>query len=132
MFGVTFFVFDVKYFLIFLTWSFLLRLRSARGTFHHPFFMSHMLALSWTYNWAGLAALLSIFLFLIYLLIHLIVSVYILMIYKWSQIRVWCASWLNINEIQPWKFIKKIATLFFWIVPYFFSFLGLAVYEIDL
>ena len=61
----------------------------------------------WTYNLGGLTTLLSIFSFLIYLFIRLNVSVYILMIYKWSKIRAWYAFWLNINEKQPWKFIVK-------------------------
>ena len=66
----------------------------------------------------GLKTLLSIFI-LIYLFICLNVSIYILIIYKWSKIRVRYAFWLNINEIQPLKFIKKIVTPFFWILPYF-------------
>ena len=45
--------------------------------------------------------------FLIYPFIRLNVSVYILMIYKWSKIIAWYAFWLNINETQPWNFIGK-------------------------
>ena len=61
----------------------------------------------WTYNWGGLTTLLSIFLFLIYLFIRLNVSVYKLMIYKWSKIRAPYAFWLNRNEMQLWKLIGK-------------------------
>ena len=71
--------------------------------------------LPWTYNWGGLTPLLSIVLFLMYLFIRLDVSAYILMIYKWSKIRARYAFWLNINELQPWKFIgKNCNPIFFW------------------
>ena len=62
---------------------------------------------SWTYNWKRLTTLLSIFLFCIHLLICLNVSIYILIIYKWSKIRAWFAFRLNINEVQPLKYIRK-------------------------
>ena len=29
------------------------------------------------------------------------------MIYKWSKTKVWYTFWLNINEMQPWRFIRK-------------------------
>ena len=61
----------------------------------------------WTYILGRLTTLLSIFLFLLHIFIPLNVFVYILMIYKWSKIREWFAFWLNINEMQPWKFIGK-------------------------
>ena len=54
-------------------------------------FKKSNLVLSWTCNWRGLTILLSIFVFLIYLFIRLNVSVYILMIYKWSKMRAWHA-----------------------------------------
>ena len=50
---------------------------------------------------------LSTFLFFIYLFIRLIASVYILMIYKWSKISAWYVYSLNLNEMQPSKFIGK-------------------------
>ena len=52
------------------------------------------------YNWVGLVTLLSIFLFLLYLFISVNVSVYILMIYKWSEIRA-CDTFLAAMKIQP-------------------------------
>ena len=61
----------------------------------------------WTYNWKKLTTLLSIFLFCIHLLICLNVSIYLLIIYKWSKIRAWFAFRLNINEVQPLKYIRK-------------------------
>ena len=81
----------------------------------------------WTYNWEGLTTLLSISLFLIYLFIRLNVSIYILMIYKWSKISAWYASWLNINKMQLWKFIGKNRNTIFLDFALFFSFLDLAV-----
>ena len=87
---------------------------------------------AWTYDWGGLANLLSIFIFWIYLFIRLIVSVYMLMIYKWSEIRARYVFWLDINEIQPSKFIGKNRNLFFLDSALFFSFLYFALYEVDL
>ena len=60
------------------------------------------------------------------------VSVSILMIYKWSKIRVWFTFWLNINEIQLLKYIAKNCSLIFlYFLSYFLSFLGLTVNEMD-
>ena len=73
--------------------------------------------------------MLSTFLYLAYLFIRLNISVCMLMIYKWSKIRVYYAFWLNMIKIQPWNLLERIATPFFWILSYFYSFLGL-VYEI--
>ena len=91
-----------------------------------------VLEILWTYNWGGLTTFLSIFLFLIYLFIRLNVSVYILVIYKCSKIRVLYAFLLNANKSSHENLSERIPTPFFWILPYFLSFLSLAVYEIDL
>ena len=61
----------------------------------------------WSYNLGGLTTLLSIFLFVICLFVHINVSVYKLMIYKWSKVRARYTFWLIMNETQPWKFIGK-------------------------
>ena len=73
--------------------------------------------------------LLSIFLFLIHLFICLNVSVYLLMVYKWSKVGAWFLSWLNINEIQPSKYIIKNGSPIFLDSASFLSFLCLAMYE---
>ena len=72
----------------------------------------------------GLTSLLSIFLPLIYLFIHLnqIIYLYIIMICKWSKIRMWFPFWLNINEIQPSKYITKNCNLIFLDSALFFEF----------
>ena len=100
-------------------------------------------SIHWTYNWGGLTTSLSIFLFLILFLfirlnvsvymLMIYISVYMLMIYKLHKSRVWFAFLLNINETQPWKFIGKNRNPFFRnSALFFFSFLGLAVCELDL
>ena len=62
---------------------------------------------SWAYIWRGLITILSIFLFLIYLLIRRNASAYTLLIYEWPKIRMRYTFWLIINEMQPWKFNGK-------------------------
>ena len=62
---------------------------------------------TWTHNW--LTTLLSMFLFDTYLFICLNVSIYILIIYKWSKITAWFAFWLNINEIPSPKYVRQLA-----------------------
>ena len=62
-------------------------------------FSEHLaLLVTWTYYEGWQTALLSIFLFLVYLFTCLNVSVYILMIYKSSKIEPY-TFWFNINEM---------------------------------
>ena len=50
--------------------------------------------------------------FLMYLFIRLNVSIYILIIYKWSKMRAWHAFWLNIKEMQLWKHVSGFCLTF--------------------
>ena len=71
---------------------------------------------SWTCNWGRLTTLLSIFLFLTHLFIRLNVSVYILMIYKWSKIRAW---WWKMKSSHK-NFSERVTTSFFFYFALFF------------
>ena len=54
------------------------------------------------------------------------------MIYKSFKIRAWYPFWLNINKVQPSKFIVKNRNLIFLNSALFFRFLRLTMYEVDL
>ena len=73
---------------------------------------------------------LSIFLFLTYPFIRPNVSVYILIIQKWSKWRAWSPFCLNTNEIRPLKIIRKNHDLTFSGFFRISNFLCVALHEI--
>ena len=79
---------------------------------------------AWTYYWPGLITSLSVFLFLIYVLIRRKVFVYISKIYEWHEIRAGFAFWLKINEILPWKYIVLNRSPIFLDSALFYEFLS--------
>ena len=77
-----------------------------------------------------LKTFLSIFIFLRYIFLRPNVSVYILIIQKWSKWRAWSPFCLNTNEIRPLKIIRKNHDLTFSGFFRISNFLCVALHEI--